>query len=58
MDIKSKIKSVEMHVKMISRADDTDSAVRNAALDKVVEMIEAERAEMMARVGEKVETLG
>jgi hypothetical protein len=57
MDIKSKIKSVEMHVRMISRADDTDSAIRGAALDAVVTFVEQEREAMKGRLNEQMAKL-
>lgn len=58
MDMRTKIAYIERDIRNISRADDTDSAVRNAALDRVIEIVEAERKEMMERVAKKAEALG
>ena len=57
MDIKTKLAYVEQHIKGISRHDDEDAAVRAAALSRIVDLVEAERAEMQIRVAARVEEL-
>lgn len=49
MDIRTKLHYVEQQIKNISRADDTDSAIRTAALDAIAELIESEREAMRER---------
>lgn len=58
MDMKTKIAYIERDIRNISRADDTDSVVRGAALDKVLEIVEFERKAMQDRVAKKAEALG
>ena len=55
MDIRKKIEYAKQSVVNIARADDVDSAFRLAALDKLVEFVEAERAAMAERVAAAVE---
>lgn len=43
MDIKRKLHLAEQSIRLITRADDTDSAVRSAALDRLGGFIDAER---------------
>lgn len=54
MDNATKLARVKREISMISRADDTDSAIRNALLDQVVEFAESERAEIGNRISEQV----
>ncbi len=54
MDLKRKIELTEQHVRSISRHDDADMAIREAALAKVEKCIAAEREAMAARVAEVV----
>lgn len=54
MDIKRKIELTEQHVRFISRADDTDVALRAAALDRVAQVVAAERKAMNARLAERI----
>lgn len=42
MDLKDKLKYVEMHVKSISQHTDVDATVRKAALDRIAEMAHQE----------------
>lgn len=58
MDIKTKLTYIEQAVRGISRADDADSIVRNAGLDKIVAFIEAERVAMQERALEAAKELG
>lgn len=55
MDIRKKIEYAKQSVANIARADDVDSAIRLAALDKLVEFVEVERAAMAERVVVAVE---
>jgi hypothetical protein len=55
MDIRKKIEYAKQSIVNIARADDVDSAIRTAALDKVIEFIEIERAAMAERVAIVVE---
>ena len=55
MDIRKKIEYAKQSVANIARADDVDSAIRLAALDKLVEFVEVERAAMAERVVAAVE---
>jgi oligoendopeptidase F len=54
MDLKRKIELAEQHIRFISTADDTDSHVRAAALDKLAATIQAERDGIAARLEAKV----
>ena len=54
MDLQRKIEYVASAVISISRHDDEDVAVRSAALDKVDEIIKAERARMAERVQDRI----
>lgn len=55
MNIQRKLELVEQHVKLISRAEDTDSGVREAALKRIEAFVESERAEMSERVQAHIE---
>lgn len=55
MDIRKKIEYAKQSVANIARADDVDSAIRLAALDKLIEFVEVERAAMAERVMVAVE---
>lgn len=55
MDIRKKIEYAKQSVANIARADDVDSAIRLAALDKLVEFVGVERAAMAERVAAAVE---
>jgi hypothetical protein len=55
MDIRKKIEYAKQSVANIARADDVDSAIRLAALDKLIEFVEVERAAMAERVVAAVE---
>ena len=55
MDIRKKIEYATQSVANIARAEDVDSAIRLAALDKLVEFVEVERAAMAERVAATVE---
>lgn len=54
MDLKRKLELARSSVESISRHDDLDAQVRHAALDKLVEIIEAERAAIEARIADSV----
>lgn len=54
MDFQRKIELVQLNVNTISRADDKDSVVRDAALQRLEQYIESERAEMKARLEAKI----
>lgn len=54
MDLKRKVEIVASAVASISRHDDEDVAVRSHALDKVEELIAAERKAMKDRVAARV----
>jgi len=55
MHMKRKLELVEQAIKMITRADDVDSAVRQAAVDKVAAFLEAESKEMVTRVESQID---
>lgn len=57
MDNATKLARVKREIDMISRADDTDSVIRNALLDQVASHIEAERAALAERLAEKTQEL-
>jgi hypothetical protein len=54
MDLKRKIDLAEKHIRFISTADDTDSAVREAALTHLEQTIAAERQAMGERLQAKI----
>lgn len=56
MDFKRKLELVQASITNISRADDKDSAVRCAALDRIEAFIKAEREAIAARLAAKVES--
>jgi hypothetical protein len=59
MDLKRKIEICTQAIESISRHDDEDAAVVKAALDKVISVIELERAQLDAKVAARVaESLG
>lgn len=55
MDIRKKIEYAKQSVANITRADDVDSAIRLAALDKLSAFIEEEKTAMAGRVTAAVE---
>lgn len=55
MDLKRKIENAGMHIEFIARHDDADLAVREAALNAVLQKIEAERQAARDRVQAKIE---
>jgi hypothetical protein len=55
MDNTTKLARVKREIDMISRADDTDSVIRNALLDQIVTYIEAERVAITERLAAKME---
>lgn len=55
MDNATKLARVKREIDMISRADDTDSVIRNALLDQVAAHIEAERVAIAERLAAKIE---
>lgn len=57
MDLKRKLELTESAITSISRHDDEDAAVRHAALDRVVQMIERERAGIDQRVKERTASM-
>ena len=54
MDIAKKLDYARQAINVIAQHDDEDSAVRKAALDRLNEHIEAERAAIAARVAERI----
>ncbi len=54
MDNATKLARVKREIDMISRADDTDSVIRNALLDLIAVHIEAERAAIAERLAAKI----
>lgn len=54
MDNPTKLAYVKREISMISRADDTDSVIRNALLDQIIEYIEAERTAIAERLAAQV----
>jgi len=50
MDNPTKLARVKREIEMISRADDTDSVIRNAMLDQIVAFVEDERAAITERL--------
>lgn len=55
MDNATKLARVKREIDMISRADDTDSVIRNVLLDQVAAHIEAERVAIAERLAAKIE---
>lgn len=55
MDIARKLELAEQHIRSISQHDDADMAIRAAALDRLVQRIDAERASMAERVQRRIE---
>lgn len=53
MDIGRKMELAKQAVNMISRADDTPEKINNAALDDLIEHINAERKASAKRCAEK-----
>lgn len=59
MDIKRKIELAQQSIASIARHDDEDLAVREAALNRVGEIIAAERDQMEERVKARIaQTVG
>lgn len=54
MDINRKIELATASIASITRHDDADTAIRGAALDKLIELIGAERAAMNERVQDRI----
>ena len=54
MDIKRKLEVAQQAIQSISTHDDEDLAVRNAALDRIVALVEAEKAAAAQRVAERI----
>ena len=54
MDNLTKLARVKREIEMITRADDTDSVIRNAMLDQVAAFVEAERAAIAERLQARV----
>lgn len=54
MDNTTKLARVKREIDMISRADDTDSVIRNALLDQIEAHIAAERAAIAERLAAKL----
>lgn len=57
MDIKRKLEIIEQSIKSLAGHDDADLALRNAALDKVVAIVEAERTAATERVSVAIEKM-
>lgn len=55
MDLNTKLKYCRSHIESVARHDDMDAAVREAALDRIVEMVEAERTAARERLQAKLE---
>ncbi len=49
MDMKRKMQLAEQSIKLITRADDTDSLARAAAVDRLQKLLETEKAELRRR---------
>ena len=54
MDSSTKLARAKREIDMISKADDTDSVIRNALLDQIAEHIDAERAAIAVRLAAKL----
>lgn len=58
MNLTRKIEIIERSITSLTRHDDEDAAVRHAALDHVIRIIEAERSAIEERVKARIaETL-
>lgn len=57
MNLKEKLTLVEKSIKSISEHRDEDAAVRNAALDKIAEIIEIERSGIATEVQARVKLM-
>lgn len=55
MDITRKVEIIKAGVESLARHDDMDAAVREAALDRVVAIVELERQAARDRVQAKIE---
>ena len=55
MNLQSKITYARQAIEFIARHDDADAAVRNAALDKIIQLVEHERAQIAERVQKKID---
>lgn len=55
MDINSKLRYCRLSIESLARHDDMDAAVREAALDEVVRMVEVEREAARQRVQAKID---
>lgn len=53
MDMKRKLEIAQQAIRMIAQADDTDSALRSAALDRLSSFIDSERAASKERLDAK-----
>jgi len=58
MDNQTKLARVKREIEMITRADDTDSVIRNAMLDQVAAFVEAERAAIAERCARNADVRG
>lgn len=56
MEMKRKVELAQQSIAFISRHDDADMAVREAALKRIETFIASEREQMGVRVAEKIES--
>lgn len=57
MDLSKKLEYADSHLKSISQHSDVDASVRKAALDRVIDMAQAQKAVIDAEVKAQVEAL-
>lgn len=50
MDMKRKLELIDLSIKSISMHEDEDAQVRQAALDRVIEMVKGEKVAIEAKV--------
>lgn len=56
MDLKRKMEICAKDIRFVSRADDTDAAVRMAALNALVRLIDEEKSAMNQRLQAKIDS--